>query len=95
MARNPASEIRYVTVEIYDQTYHLSGEDAERMRSLAELVDARMRAVAAQGRTVDSLRVAVLAALNLADELCKRAKPGAVRTATGPAASGQSARIAG
>ncbi len=28
-----------------------------------------MRAVAAQGRTVDSLRVAVLAALNLADEL--------------------------
>jgi cell division protein ZapA len=32
-------------------------------------VDAKMRAVAAQGRTVDSLRVAVLAALNLADEL--------------------------
>ena len=28
-----------------------------------------MRAVAAQGRTVDSLRVAVLAAFNLADEL--------------------------
>jgi cell division protein ZapA len=30
-----------------------------------------MRAVAAQGRTVDSLRVAVLAALNLADELAQ------------------------
>jgi cell division protein ZapA len=59
----------YVTVEIYDQSYHLSGQDAEHIRSLAELVDARMRAVAAQGRTVDSLRVAVLAALNLADEL--------------------------
>ena len=59
----------YVTVEIYDQTYHLSGQDAEHIRELAELVDARMRAVAAQGRTVDSLRVAVLAALNLADEL--------------------------
>jgi cell division protein ZapA len=59
----------YVTVQIYDQDYHLSGEDAEHVRSLAELVDARMRAVAAQGRTVDSLRVAVLAALNLADEL--------------------------
>jgi len=25
----------YVTVEIYDQTYHLSGEDVERVRSLA------------------------------------------------------------
>ena len=61
----------YVTVEIYDQTYHLSGQDAEHIRSLAELVDAKMRAVAAQGRTVDSLRVAVLAALNLADDLAQ------------------------
>jgi cell division protein ZapA len=59
----------YVTVEIYDQTYHLSGQDAEHIRELAACVDAKMRAVAAQGRTVDSLRVAVLAALNLADEL--------------------------
>lgn len=66
MDQNPAN---YVTVEIYDQTYHLSGQDAEHIRKLAALVDAKMRAVAAQGRTVDSLRVAVLAALNLADEL--------------------------
>jgi cell division protein ZapA len=64
---NPRSS--YVTVEIYDQTYHLFGQDAEHIRSLAAVVDAKMRAVAAQGRTVDSLRVAVLAALNLADEL--------------------------
>jgi cell division protein ZapA len=61
----------YVTVEIYDQTYHLSGQEPEHIRRLAELVDARMRAVAAQGHTVDSLRVAVLAALNLADELSR------------------------
>jgi cell division protein ZapA len=59
----------YVTVEIYDQTYHLSGQDTEHIRLLAERVDAKMRAVAAQGHTVDSLRVAVLAALNMADEL--------------------------
>jgi cell division protein ZapA len=66
----------YVTVEIYDQSYHLSGQDAEHIHRLAELVDARMRAVAAQGRTVDSLRVAVLAALNLADELSQAQKAG-------------------
>ena len=60
---------QYVTVEIYDQTYHLSGQNAEHVRALAAQVDAKMRAVAAEGRTVDSLRVAVLAALNLADEL--------------------------
>lgn len=59
----------YVTVEIYDQTYHLSGQDTDHIRALAAQVDGKMRAVAAQGRTVDSLRVAVLAALNLADEL--------------------------
>jgi cell division protein ZapA len=63
----------YVTVEIYDQTYHLSGQDAPHIRELAARVDAKMRAVAAQGRTVDSLRVAVLAALNLADELFQAA----------------------
>jgi len=59
----------YITVEIYDQVYHLAGQDTEHVRELAARVDAKMRAVAAQGRTVDSLRVAVLAALNLADEL--------------------------
>lgn len=66
-ARNNASE--YVTVEIYDQFYHLSGQDPEHIRELAAYVDAKMRAVAAHGKTADSLRVAVLAALNLADEL--------------------------
>jgi cell division protein ZapA len=68
----------YVTVEIYDQVYHLSGQDADHVRELAARVDAKMRAVAAQGRTVDSLRVAVLAALNLADELTQAsgAQPG-------------------
>jgi|SRR3984893_4752973 cell division protein ZapA len=63
------SSSNYTTVEIYDQTYHLSGENPDHIRKLAAQVDAKMRAVAAQGRTVDSLRVAVLAALNLADEL--------------------------
>ena len=71
------NRIGYVTVEIYDQPYHLSGQNIEHIRGLAEIVDSRMRAVAAQGRTVDSLRVAVLAALNLADELSQTAHAGA------------------
>jgi len=64
---NPAPET--VSVEIYDQVYHLRGTDAEYIERLAALVDGKMRAVAAHGSTVDSLRVAVLAALNVADEL--------------------------
>ena len=59
----------FVTVSIYDQTYHLRGEDAAYIEHLATLVDMKMRAVASHGATVDSLRVAVLAALNVADEL--------------------------
>jgi cell division protein ZapA len=70
MAKNtPQDAPGYVTVSIYDQTYHLRGQNPDHIRRLADLVDSRMRSVAAQGRTVDSLRVAVLAALNLADEL--------------------------
>jgi len=65
----PPNAPGYVTVSIYDQTYHLRGQNPDHIRQLADLVDSKMRTVAAQGRTVDSLRVAVLAALNLADEL--------------------------
>lgn len=58
-----------VNVSIYDQAYHLCGTDPAYIEELAETVDGKMRAVSANGNTVDSLRVAVLAALNIADEL--------------------------
>jgi cell division protein ZapA len=57
-----------VRVEIYDQSYNLRGTDAEYINRLAEFVDLKMRSVAQQTATVDSLRLAVLAALNIADE---------------------------
>jgi cell division protein ZapA len=59
-----------VSVDIYDQIYNLRGTDPAYIERLAAIVDAKMRAVSAHGNTVDSLRVAVLAALNIADELC-------------------------
>ncbi len=58
-----------ISVDIYDQVYHLRGTDPAYIERLARSVDAKMRAVSAHGGTVDSLRVAVLAALNIADEL--------------------------
>jgi len=57
-----------VRVEIFDQTYSLRGTDAEYIKKIAEYVDTKIRAVAEQTTTVDSLRLAVLAALNIADE---------------------------
>ena len=57
-----------VRVEIYDQTYNLRGSDPQYIKKLADFVDGKMRTVAQQTQTVDSLRLAVLAALNIADE---------------------------
>jgi len=57
-----------VRVEIFDQAYNLRGIDPDYLLKLAEYVDSKMRAVAEQTHTVDSARLAVLAALNIADE---------------------------
>jgi len=57
-----------IRVEIFDQPYNLRGSDPEYIFKLAEYVDTKMRAVSGQTSTVDSLRLAVLAALNIADE---------------------------
>jgi cell division protein ZapA len=63
-----AEEKNSIRVEIYDESYHLRGSDPAYIQRLAELVDAKMRAVAQHTSTVDLPRVAVLAALNLADD---------------------------
>ncbi len=57
-----------VRVEIFDQAYNLRGSDADYINRLAEYVDTKIRQVAQQASTVDSTRLAVLAALNIADE---------------------------
>ena len=57
-----------VRVEIFDQAYNLRGSDPEYILKLADYVDTKMRAVSEQTHTVDSARLAVLAALNIADE---------------------------
>ena len=81
-AQLAAHDMEAVVVDIYDQIYQLRGMNPEHIERLAEMVDLKMRAVSAHGATVDSLRVAVLAALNLADELVTlRAKYQAVISA--------------
>ncbi len=67
-----------VRVEIFDQGYNLRGTDPDYILKLAEYVDSKMRAVSEQTHTVDSARLAVLAALNIADEfhLLKRSAEG-------------------
>ena len=61
-----------IEVEIYDQRYAIVLKeplDESDVRSLADEVDARMREIAELAGTADSLRVAVLTALHLAQEI--------------------------
>lgn len=62
-------------VVIYNQTYNLrSDHDPGYIQNLAEYVDQRMNEIARATMTVDSLRVAILAALQLTDELFQARK---------------------
>ena len=59
-----------IRVEIYNQTYNIRSDgDSEYITELAEFVDSRMREISSGTLTVDSLKVAILAALHIADEL--------------------------
>jgi cell division protein ZapA len=59
-----------IRAEIYNQTYNIRSDgDTEYIIQLAEFVDSRMREISSGTLTVDSLKVAILAALHIADEL--------------------------
>src|SRR5213079_1764220 len=59
-----------IKVEIYDQAYTVRSDgDPEYLKQLAEYVDERMREISSGTLTVDSRKVAILAALYIADEL--------------------------
>jgi cell division protein ZapA len=65
-----AEKPNLVHVEIFGQGYSLNaGPDAGYVQQLAAHVDEKMREVGRSAGAVDSLKVAVLAALNITDEL--------------------------
>jgi len=63
-------------VTIFGKTYHLRGDtDPTYLHELAQEVDRRMREVAQATGTADTLKVAILAALNATDD-CLQARRG-------------------
>ena len=59
-----------IQVEIFGQSYSIkAGSDREYIRELAAFVDARMKEVQKGTGTSDGYKIAILAALNIADEL--------------------------
>jgi cell division protein ZapA len=58
-----------IQVEIYNQTYSIRSDgDNDYIFELADYVDRKMRDISSGTMTVDSLKVAILAALHIADE---------------------------
>jgi cell division protein ZapA len=59
-----------VQVEIFGQTYSIKAANGRKyIEKLAELVDARMKDIQKGTGSSDGYRIAILAALNIADEL--------------------------
>ncbi len=68
-----------VQVEIFGQVYNIKGkDDAASIRDLAAFVDTKMKEVQKGTGTADPLRVAILSALTIADELCRLREQNAV-----------------
>jgi cell division protein ZapA len=69
-----------VVVRIFGEECALRGDGTpERLRALAALVDGRMRAIAARTPQLGKTRVAMLAALQLAEELSRLQGAGPAR----------------
>src|SRR5438067_13506555 len=65
-----AASSETIRVEIYDQSYTVRSDgDPNYLKQLADYVDERMREISSGTLTVDSRKVAILAALYIADEL--------------------------
>ena len=76
MGSGPATSTE---VEIFDAVYSVRGDqDREYLQGLASTVDRTMREISGRVATTDPARIAILAALNLADELfqCQRRQEG-------------------
>ena len=63
------SSEKVTAVKIFNQTYNVRSEsDSEYIEQLAKLLDGKMYEISMLTPTVDTAKVAVLAALNIADD---------------------------
>ena len=66
----PPDEMNSVKVEIYGSEYRIRGDaDPDSIKEIAHYVDSKMREVTSETSLGSSLKVAILAALNIAGEL--------------------------
>jgi cell division protein ZapA len=69
---NEGEESNLIPVEIFGETYNVrADEDREYVEELARYVDAKMKSITNTGGGGNPLKIAILAALNIADEFSK------------------------
>ena len=62
--------VKTTRVEIFGSEYHIRAEaEPDYVKNVAAYVDAKMRDIAENQKLVSSTKVAILAAINIADEL--------------------------
>ena len=67
-----SEELRSIKVSIFGRDYNIrGGSDSEYIRTVAAHVDSVMRDIADKTGSLSSGRIAILAALNIADEMLK------------------------
>ncbi|MBI41897.1 MAG: cell division protein ZapA [Leptospiraceae bacterium] len=78
MTTATAQKVARTTVDIFGEKYVVRGDESvDYIADVARLVDDRMRELARNSRGMSRSRLAILAALNLADELMQeRSNPG-------------------
>ena len=90
-----AEKANQVQVEIFGQTYTVKhAGDPAYVQRLAAYVDEAMKDVSRASGAVDSLRVAVLAALNLADECFRLRQEAESKHTSGAAFDERALRLA-
>ena len=60
--------VQRVEVEIYGEIYKLKTDDPEGMKRLVQMVDSTMKSISQNTRTFAGSRIAVLAALKIAED---------------------------
>ena len=64
----PAGEMKRVEVEIFGEVYRLRTEDPNVLAKLVHMVDSTMKTISQNTRTFAGSRIAVLAALKIAED---------------------------
>ncbi len=72
------SESQTTTVQIYGREFKLrASEDGEYVQQIARYVDEKMRSISEESNMVANEKVAIMAAINIADELFQHRKQSA------------------